>query len=257
MDYTEYKDTLNTFKDTFVNTDINEKALRIVSSERGIDIDILKDADVFFINEQTRTDEKAFSKIPQLFVFDNAINGRKYTLDGKVVFPIKDLYGDVISFTGWDKYSVRAKYFDLKTEHHVPKKSSFYGMDKMNEYTEEAKPIIFTEGIFNCLTLRQLGFNSCCILGSSPNTYIKTFINELMAQGHKIFFLADTDESGNKCIASNIRSNITSLQIKNNCNTNDINQMLTEGNYTAEVISKNLSLACMKMPNEIFEVYCK
>lgn len=113
---------------------------------------------------------------------------------GRLVYPVKDVKGDVMGWCGYDKWE-DPKYLDSTNNGYKAKVTTFYGMEKLPEAYESTEPVFFVEGIVCCLFLRQCGFQAFATLGSHLSPYVIRIASRF---GHRAVFITDSDESGNK-----------------------------------------------------------
>lgn len=185
--YTFRKDILNECVKYFIESNKeHEMAIETIAKERGISKDILREVDMFYVDEDI-----IYANIPEEYKKDRVgiCYNRNVTMRGRIVFPIKDCNKDVIGFIGWDKY-VTPKYIDSKTYGYEAKKYTLFGMENISNYYKSKKHIFITEGLFCSLWLRSKGFNSLSLLGTYISDYVKTI---LLRFGNRLVFLCDND----------------------------------------------------------------
>ena len=113
---------------------------------------------------------------------------------GRLVYPVKDIHGDVMGWCGYDKFS-DVKYLDSKNYGYRAKYGSVYGEEKLPEAYKSNDIIFFTEGIVCTLYLRENGFLSFATLGSTLTPYVVEIIKRF---GRRAIVITDSDEAGNK-----------------------------------------------------------
>ena len=113
---------------------------------------------------------------------------------GRFVYPVKDVYGDVMGWCGYDKFEP-PKYLDSLTYGYKAKNTTLYGMEKMRDYYSSDQPVFVTEGIVCTLWLRQEGFQALASLGSHLTPYV---IQILKRFGDRLIMVPDSDEAGLK-----------------------------------------------------------
>lgn len=140
-----------------------------------------------------------------------------YVFEGRYVFPVKDVKGDVMGFCGYDKFS-EMKYMDSRNFGYVAKRYSVWGMEMMEAYYKSKDPVFFVEGIVCALYLRQEGLQALAMLGSSISPYVTEIAKRFK---ERAIFISDSDEAGTKfrralrykipyaqCIQSNIAKDV-------------------------------------------------
>lgn len=113
---------------------------------------------------------------------------------GRLVYPVKDVHGDVMGWCGYDKFH-DVKYLDSKNFGYRAKVTSVYGEEMLPEAYRSNDVVFFTEGIVCTLFLRQENFFSFATLGSTLSTYQIEIIKRF---GSRARVITDSDEAGNK-----------------------------------------------------------
>lgn len=156
----------------FQQQEDQEEALQAVAKERGLTVDVLRQHDCFFINEQL-----TLIFIPEKYKDETLglVRNNYIVYSGRFVYPVKDPTGLVMGLCGWDPY-VQPKYLDSKNFGYKAKHNTMYGMEKLYGYYKSNKPVIVVEGIVDCLLLRDNGFQALAALGSMLTAYIITIL---------------------------------------------------------------------------------
>lgn len=115
---------------------------------------------------------------------------------GRLVYPLKDVKGQIMGFCGWDKF-VEPKYLDSKNFGYKAKATTLYGMEKLPEYYSSKEPVYVVEGIVCCLWLRSQGFQSLALLGSNFTPYVEEILKRF---GSRLVLIPDNDEAGNSLV---------------------------------------------------------
>ena len=118
---------------------------------------------------------------------------RVLTYRGRFILPVKDVYGNVMGFCGYDKESVN-KYRDSKNFGYKAKLSTIYGMEMLPQYYKDGY-CVFAEGPMCTVRARECGLNCCSLFGSYINPYAACIINRF---GENAIILHDDDEAGFK-----------------------------------------------------------
>lgn len=158
---------------------------------RNLEVQTLLDCDSFMIQ-----DDDVFGFIPADLKQDTygLFRGPLCVFQGRYVYPVKDVKGNVMGWCGYDKYS-DVKYLDSMNYGYKAKNASVFGMEKLGEYYTSGKQVFFTEGIVCTLYARQCGEQSLATLGSNLTPYVAEIINRF---GDKARIITDSDEAGNK-----------------------------------------------------------
>lgn len=121
--------------------------------------------------------------------------GNYYIFEGRYVYPVKDVKGDVMGFCGYDKFS-EVKYLDSLNFGYKAKSYSLWGMEMLPVYYRNDMPVYFVEGIVCALYLRQEGLQALALLGSIVSPYVTEIIRRF---GMRAVMVNDADEAGTKC----------------------------------------------------------
>lgn len=150
--------------------------------------DILRKAGFFYIEnvECTNTLRRLSS--------DYALFGKdgKFLLEGRYIFPVRDMLGNTITLIGW--YPCAKKYITLPTRM-FSKSSLFYGMEQLNS-TGIGKKYFLTEGIFDTLSLRSLGYNAIAQMGIDSSRYKSS----MYTMFSRLVGVPDNDSEGREVI---------------------------------------------------------
>ena len=157
--------------------------------ERKLPLWIAKQQKVFFVN-----DEWCLMDIPEEFIHESFgfIRNYRYVYEGRLVYPVMDIRGDVMGFCGWSKFD-KTKYLDSNTYGYKAKQTTMYGMEELPNYYKSKEPIYVVEGIVCCLYLRSIGKQSLALLGSSMSKYV---IQMLRRFGKRLIIIPDNDAFG-------------------------------------------------------------
>ena len=152
---------------------------------------IADEVDVFFIDEDI-----AIMDIPEDYRAEALGLVRKghITMEGRLVYPVKDVKGNVMGFCGWDPFE-SPKYLDSRNHGYKAKYASFYGMEMLPVYYRNNLPIYVVEGIVDCLYLRSVGLQAIALLTSSLTKYVCQIIKRFE---DRAVFIPDNDAFGKK-----------------------------------------------------------
>lgn len=157
--------------------------------ERQLPWSTAEEHDVFFVDEDTLVED-----IPEDLRHESLgmVKGRRVVYAGRIVYPVKDVKGQVMGFCGWDKFE-KPKYIDSKNNGYKAKDTTFYGMEKMAEYYKSSKPVYVVEGIVCCLYLRSIGLQSVALLTSSLSPYVVEILKRIQ---NRVVIIPDNDIIG-------------------------------------------------------------
>ena len=204
---------------------------------RLLPLHVADDADCFFVPESLMEFElPEWMRVPALGI----VKFGRLTQFGRLVYPVKDVKGDVMGFCGWDKF-VEPKYLDSKNYGYKAKASTLYGMEKLPEYYKSKEPVFVTEGIVCCLWLRANGFQAMALLGSNMTPYV---IEILKRFGSRLVMVPDNDETGDKFVRK-IKWSLKKAIIIQPAYGKDLDgcRKIDEGIYEKQLISELKSLS--------------
>lgn len=158
-------------------------------NERKLTEEIAMEQKIFFVPE-----EMSISEIPKEFQADSLgmIKNGHFVFEGRLVYPVMDTKKNVMGFCGWDKF-IRPKYLDSKNHGYKAKATTFYGMEKLEQYYKSEQPVYIVEGIVCCLYLRSKGFQAGALLGSSITPYVAQILQRFK---DRLVVVPDNDSIG-------------------------------------------------------------
>lgn len=174
-------------------------------SRPGIKPETFEAADCFFVDE-----EYPVTLLPKELMHDSLgmCNGFGFVYEGRFVYPLKDVKGDVMGWCGYDAFE-QPKYLDSSNYGYKAKESTLYGMECLEAYYKASQPVFITEGIVCALWLRQQGFNAMALLGS----YLSPYVAEILKRfGRRCIIVPDADEAGNN-LAKSVRYKLPTARI--------------------------------------------
>lgn len=196
---------------------------------RNLETKTLLDCDSFMINP-----DEGFSFVPEELQSETygMFKGPYCVYEGRYVYPVKDVHGDVMGWCGYDKFS-DVKYLDSLNYGYKAKNASVFGMEKMEEYYHSGRQVFFTEGIVCTLYARQCGQQALATLGSNLTPYVAEIINRF---GDKARIITDSDEAGNKFkqIAHRLCPRARVLQSKIAKDLDDSKEIVSDIGYELE-----------------------
>lgn len=193
-DIKNVRQDLNKVVEYWKKKDYWRNAIKVALQEdRKLSEEISLQCDAFFIDEDEmpKNNDDFLSEYPLGFVKYN-----KFIFSGRIVYPIKDVNGDVMGFLGWDKFET-PKYLDSINYGYRAKQGSFAGMEDLRTYYETKPYLFITEGYVDTLWLKSQGFAAMSSLGSHLSYYQLQILKRF---GSKVIILADNDEAGNDWI---------------------------------------------------------
>lgn len=152
----------------------------------------LLDCDAFMVQ-----DDFLVTELPEELRHDSLgfCKGLDCVFQGRFVYPVKDVKGNVMGFCGYDKFSP-VKYLDSINYGYKAKSYSLWGMEELPKYYDNNEPVFFVEGIVCAAYLRQEGLQSLATLGSTFSPYVLEILKRF---GMRAIVVNDSDEAGTKC----------------------------------------------------------
>lgn len=190
----EVFNVINRICDEIYDRDPNQiEYVKRFAEFRQIDADILLQNHCFYCTnpnymEIKFADLNVYREIYHISTAQNTLWKQRF------IFPIRDFYGRVYGFVGYDKFS-NAKYVEYSNPVYKACKIKALGLDKENiKYILSSKYCIFTEGVMDYYRGRQCGFPIIANLGVKFNPLLKYLIDRLDV----VFVAYDNDEAGMK-----------------------------------------------------------
>lgn len=184
---------LNELVAWFKSREQYKEEVRIMATEvRNLEEKTLLDCDSFMVQ-----DDFLLTELPKDFLHDSLgfCKGSRCVFQGRYVYPVKDVKGDVMGLCGYDKFE-DVKYLDSINYGYKAKSFSTWGMEMLPTYYRNNEPVFFVEGIVCALYLRQNGLQALSWLGSNVSAYVVEIMKRF---GDRCIAICDADEAGTKC----------------------------------------------------------
>ncbi|MFV8386288.1 toprim domain-containing protein [Vibrio parahaemolyticus] len=161
---------------------------------------------------------------------------RKYpVLNDRVIFPIRDELGDIVSFAGrLIKERDSAKYINGKTSPIYEKTDTIYGLDRIAAIKKKMRFIPVNEGYLDVIALGRVGLLSVAVCGTACT---KEHIQTLFNHTDTVVLCLDGDKAG---IEAAIKAAITALPYLNNERTVKV-KFLDAGQDPDSIITDGLN----------------
>ena len=151
-------------------------------------VEVLKE--VGFIKLPDTVDLEPLKELPSYPLLGLEAKTGRCLLEGRFVFPVKDMLGNIVALIGW--YPDEKKYITTPSKY-FHRSSLFFGLDQLSTYGRQ--DIVFVcEGIFDALSLRSLGYRSYATMGVELSRQKKMLYSVL---GNKVVGVSDRDNVGN------------------------------------------------------------
>lgn len=154
---------------------------------------ILLKSGFIFVNEDTDFDKLKGKAFKDLALFTSKGD---FMLSDRYIFPVKDMVGNIVALIGWKEGNYKSKYLTTPSKF-FSKNTMFFGLEQISQ-TGLNRNYFVTEGIFDSLSLRSLGFNAIAQMGSiaSRNKQVLyTLFKRLIA-------ISDMDSVGRKVLVN-------------------------------------------------------
>jgi len=114
----------------------------------------------------------------------------------RVIFPIKDAYGLLVSFTGRDVTgSAKAKYLHGPVSPLFKKKDVVWNLSDIRNLITETEKVILCEGQMDALAISEAGLPAVALLGATPSEAQLQLLSKLTQNLYLIF---DSDNAGQR-----------------------------------------------------------
>ncbi len=115
---------------------------------------------------------------------------------GRLMFPIRDLHGNVVGFTAriLKEDDKQGKYINTPQTMVYDKSSVIYGLDKAKLAARGAKKIILVEGQMDCISSHEAGIKN--VVATSGTALTPAQIRLLKRYANELLFSFDSDSAG-------------------------------------------------------------
>lgn len=221
----------------FREQDYHQHAMKLfIQDFRELPIEIADETEAFCVDE-----ELPLAVYPEWMHQESLgfIKGNYVPMLGRCVFPVKDVYGGIMGFCGWDPYA-EPKYLDSKNYGYKAKSTTLFGMENMSAYYNSTEPVFVTEGLMCALYLRSKGFQALASLGSYLTQYVTVILKRF---GSRLIMVPDNDETGDKYVKQ-IKRNLPKALIVQCAKGKDIEGLrkLDEHRYEEQLLKELKSL---------------
>ena len=113
---------------------------------------------------------------------------------GKVIFPIKNEYGDIITFSG--RVPIKKEGIGPYIHGEFPKSFYLFGLNEAIPHIIKSNSVILVEGQIDVIRLHQIGLKNA--VGTMGTSLTEEHIAKLNRFTDRIIFMFDGDEPGRK-----------------------------------------------------------
>ena len=149
--------------------------------------------EVGFIKLPDEVDLEPLRQLPSYSELGLETKTDRCLLEGRFVFPVKDMLGNILALIGW--YPDEKKYITTPSKY-FSRKHLFFGLEQLGS-SKHYEVAFVCEGIFDSLSLRSLGYPAYATMGVEL-TKSKQLLYPLL--GRKVVGVSDRDRAG-----SNVR----------------------------------------------------
>jgi DNA primase len=124
-------------------------------------------------------------------------NGIRDKFSGRLIFPIKDIKGNIIAFGGRTlQEGKQPKYLNSPDTVIYKKGNTLYGIYQSLPYIKEKESVIIVEGYMDCLMMHQAGFNNT--VATLGTALTEEHIKLLKGLADNFYLIFDGDDAGKK-----------------------------------------------------------
>lgn len=194
-DFKETFNIINKITKEIYNRDENQiEYVSKLAEVRGLKPETLIDNKCFYITSPEYI-ETLFHDLPLYKDHLQITTSRNTLWKKRLVIPIRDFYGNVYGFVGWDKFSEGAKYVEYSAELYRKSLLKVLGLDKIKTMMG-TNYLIITEGSFDYFRGIENGLSIIANLGVTFNKNL----TPLLRRFDTIFTAYDNDDAGKKNI---------------------------------------------------------
>lgn len=195
-----YRDVLNNWKEA--------SFAREYLIQRGLTIEIIDLYELGYAvdswNQLVRHFDKNGINANMLVNLGLAASGRSGAYDrfrSRIIFPIKDIAGNVVGFGGRVIGEGQPKYLNTPETKYFNKSRILYGLFEARRFIRELNSAVIVEGYMDVISARQHGVNN--VVASLGTSLTREQVQLLMRYTREVFIAFDSDAAG---VAATIRS---------------------------------------------------
>lgn len=127
------------------------------------------------------------------------LTGSRFTLEGRVIIPIKDARGNIVALVGWRKGAT--KYMTVASNE-FSKEALWFNIDRALDkaFSDSSSvwygTVVVVEGIFDALSLDMIGVPAIATMGAN----VGEFKGEMLKLFDRVLCIPDTDKVGLKAV---------------------------------------------------------
>ncbi|AWX42797.1 DNA primase [Metamycoplasma cloacale] len=173
--------------------------------KRNLTRELIKEFEIGFADENQSVYNYLKSKnfSDELIMNSSVVaNAKQNFFNNRLIFPIKNKFGDVIAFSGRDINSTTEVKYLNSAETIVFKKSEIlFNYYKAKNFIEQTNEVILVEGQFDCIALFKIGIkNAVALMGTAfTESHLKLLRN------CNIYLFLDNDKAGIAATLKNLK----------------------------------------------------
>lgn len=207
----------NKFYKNNINTSYGESAKEFIKN-RGFDLKIINEFDIGLSLKDNDSLTKLLLKknytekdLLRTGLVSKNEKGLKDTYTNRIMFPIHNLNGQLVGYSGRIYNGENAnKYFNTKETEIFKKSEILYNYDKAKEIIKDKKEVIVVEGFFALIRLHTIGIDN--VVATLGTAFTKNHALILKRFAKDILLCFDGDDAGAKATNSCINE-LTSIGI--------------------------------------------
>ena len=189
-----------------IYTSLGKNAMDYLEKDRKFDRDTIKKFEIGLAVPKLSVTEFLLKKNVSLDKLINLGISNNYSNDifiNRVMFPLHDLYGNVVGFSG-RIYNTKdnSKYINTKETDIFKKNALLYNFHRAHEHLKKTDSIIVMEGFFDVIRASSIGVNNC--VATMGTAFTKNHATILKKMTDNIILCFDGDKAGEEATTSAI-----------------------------------------------------
>lgn len=244
-------DALNYFRFNLVYNRESDKARRYLKN-RGISASSIKHFKIGFAPGRSTALTDAFVSAPerealreQSLLISNSENNSEYDrFFNRIMFPIHNVYGRIISFGGrlFDPNQKGAKYLNGAETALFDKSNELYGLHQARKSIRETNAAIVVEGYFDVISLHQHGLKTA--VATMGTSLTASHCKALFSSCKYVYLCFDGDKAG---ISAAMKAIDTMLPFLNNVENQVLIALLPAGEDPDSIVTNKGKKSFLKL----------
>ena len=197
----------NKFYQNNLNTQSGRNALNYLEVERQFDRETIKKFEIGLSTSKLPVTDYLLNKqfaLDKLVALGISNNYSKDVFQNRIMFPLHDLSGNVVGFSG-RIYNTKdnSKYLNTKETDIFKKTNLLYNYHRARDYLKKNDSIIVMEGFFDVIRASSIGIANC--VATMGTAFTKSHANILRKITDKIILCFDGDSAGEEATVAAIK----------------------------------------------------